>query len=70
MDLYAALLAPGERATRVLTPGRSAWLQIARGSCALNGTTLEAGDGAAVSGEAQLRIEAATDTELLLFDLA
>ena len=67
--LYAALLGGGERAEHRLRPGRHAWLQLARGRCALNGLALEAGDGAAVSGEAALALSAERDAELLLFDL-
>jgi redox-sensitive bicupin YhaK (pirin superfamily) len=69
VDLYASLLREGETADHALRPGRNAWLQVARGRCTLNGTPLEAGDGAAVSGEAALRI-AGGGAELLLFDLA
>jgi len=35
----------------------------------LNGTDLQAGDGAAVSGEKKLAIAGITDSEVLLFDL-
>jgi hypothetical protein len=50
--------------------GRHAWVQVARGSVEMNGTSLSAGDGAAVSDEVALLIEAReTETELLLFDL-
>jgi len=69
VDLYAALLHAGESAGHELRPGRHAWLQVARGHCTLNGMPLEAGDGAAVSGENALRFAAAKDAELLLFDL-
>jgi redox-sensitive bicupin YhaK (pirin superfamily) len=69
VDLYASLLEPGERVEHALRPGRSAWLQLARGRCTLNGTSLEAGDGAAVSGETKLVIDNAAGAELLLFDL-
>jgi quercetin 2,3-dioxygenase len=69
VDLYASLLEAGDRVEHALAPGRSAWLQLARGRCALNGTALEAGDGAAVSGETKLVIDKAAGAELLLFDL-
>ena len=70
VDLYASLLGEGESLSHALRPGRHAWLQVARGHCTLNGSPLEAGDGAAVSGEATLRLTGATDAEILLFDLA
>jgi hypothetical protein len=36
----------------------------------LNGLSLETGDGVAISQESLLELTAATDSELLLFDLA
>src|SRR5439155_1416279 len=53
-----------------LAPGRHAWLQVVRGALVMNGTTLAAGDGAAVSDEARLALAASAPSELLLFDLA
>ena len=68
--VYASLLAPGDRVTHALDKGRGAWLQVARGSVRLNGTSLSEGDGAAVEDEPQLVIEAENPAEFLLFDLA
>jgi len=70
VELYASLLRSGESVTHTLRPGRHAWLQLARGHGELNGVPLEAGDGAAVSGEASLQLSGARDAEVLLFDLA
>ena len=70
VGLYATLLAAGEEVAHVLRPGRHAWVQVARGTVALNGLALEDGDGAAVSDEARLELLARTPAELLLFDLA
>ncbi len=70
VHVFAALLAPGDRVTHRLDPKRHAWLQIARGAARLNGVALEAGDGAAVSGEELLEGAARDGAELLLFDLA
>jgi hypothetical protein len=70
VGLYATLLAAGEEVAHVLRPGRHAWVQVARGTVALNGHALEDGDGAAVSDEARLELLARTPAELLLFDLA
>ena len=69
-DLYAGLFKPGEGAHLALRPGRHAWVQVARGDVTLNGETLEAGDGAAVSDEAALELHARSDAEVLVFDLA
>lgn len=71
--LYAAELDGGQRVNHELAPGRHGWLQVTRGSVALNGQQLKAGDGAAVTGEPELLISANGSTapsELLLFDLA
>jgi redox-sensitive bicupin YhaK (pirin superfamily) len=70
LSLYVSLLAPGERVTHTLANGRHAWVQLVRGAIDVNGTKLEAGDGAAVSEESLLTIAATEDAELLLFDLA
>jgi len=70
VELYASLLGAGESVAHTLRPGRHAWLQVARGHCTLNGTPLEAGDGAAVSGETSLQLAGARDAEVLLFDLS
>lgn len=70
VELYASILEPGETLTHALKPGRHAWLQVASGSISANGQTLAKGDGAAVSGEAQLNLTATSTAEFLLFDLA
>ena len=70
VDLYASRLGPGERVKHALAPGRHAWLQMVRGRTELNGTALEAGDGAAVSGESALDVVALEASHFLLFDLA
>ncbi len=69
VDLYAAVLAPGDRVSHPLKPDRYAWLQVAQGTATLNGHGLKAGDGVAVAGEP---LEVITDSgaEILLFDLA
>ena len=70
--LYTAALAPKDAVRHKLGKGRHAWLQVARGAVTLNGTALKAGDGAAVSDEAQVEIAGSGkgDSEILLFDLA
>ncbi len=68
--LYATVLDAGEQAVLQLPAGRRAWVQVARGAVAVNGTALRTGDGAAVSGETSIAIAATTaGTEILLFDL-
>jgi hypothetical protein len=68
VEIYAGALESGEEVRHPLAPGRHAWLQVARGEVDLNGKSLRAGDGAAVTGERELRI-AGRGSELLLFDL-
>jgi len=69
VDLYAAVLEPGDRVSHSLQPQRHAWVQVARGAITLNGLSLDKGDGAAISEETDVVIEATTDAEILLFDL-
>ena len=69
VDLYTSLLNPGEVVTHRLTPGRHAWVQVARGAVRFNDTALSAGDGAAVSEETLLTVAAKDQAEVLLFDL-
>jgi len=66
--VYAARL-NGSEVTHTLAPGRRAWLQVARGAVKLNGTTLQAGDGAGIENELTLRLAADGSAEVLLFDL-
>jgi redox-sensitive bicupin YhaK (pirin superfamily) len=69
-ELYATVLGPGESVAHELKPERHAYVQVARGSVKLNGKTLEAGDGAAISQEKALELAGVRDAEVLVFDLA
>lgn len=69
--LFASLLDKGAHLEYSPAAGRGLWLQVARGSLALGGKELVAGDGAAIQGEPALDITARADnTEFLLFDMA
>ena len=68
-ELYLAAVSKGQELSYRLKPGRQAWLQVTRGAAALDGTSLAAGDGAAVSKQDLLQIESSDDSEILLFDL-
>jgi redox-sensitive bicupin YhaK (pirin superfamily) len=68
--MYVASLADGESAVHRLAPGRGAWVQVARGLIGVNGYELKEGDGAALVEEAEVRIDAESEAEVLLFDLA
>jgi quercetin 2,3-dioxygenase len=69
-ELYATVLGPGETVKHELKPARHAYVQVARGSVELNGTSLETGDGAAISAEKAVELTGVKDAEVLLFDLA
>ena len=68
-SVHAALLEPTDRVSHDLAPGRRAWLQVARGAVSVGGELLRAGDGAALTDEPRLDIEATEGAELLMFDL-
>jgi redox-sensitive bicupin YhaK (pirin superfamily) len=68
--IYAARLDADATVTHAPAAGRAAWLQVARGLVALNDTEMREGDGAAIEGETRIVVEALTDSEILLFDLA
>ena len=58
------------RVAHAFKAGRHGWVHVVRGSLTLNGEQLVTGDGAALSDVASLELVAASDTELLLFDLS
>ena len=66
--LYAAEVRAGDRLAHALSDGRHAWIQVVRGTIAVNSTGLQQGDGVAVSEESTLVVTG--DGEFLLFDLA
>jgi redox-sensitive bicupin YhaK (pirin superfamily) len=67
--VYLSTLDADEEVGYELQLGRHAWLQVLRGSVALNGQALGTSDGAAVSGETRLSIQATESSEVMLFDL-
>jgi len=69
-ELYATVLGKGEAVRHELKADRHAYIQVARGSVTLNGTQLEAGDGAAISTEKAVELTGVNRAEVLLFDLA
>lgn len=68
--LYLASLDAGAELDHALETDRHAWLQVLRGDATLNGLSVSAGDGAAVSAESRLSIRSDAPAEVLLFDLA
>jgi len=67
--LYAVTLETGGGIQISIRPGRHAWLQVIRGTLTLNGIDLSQGDGAAISDETTLDLQALENAEALLFDL-
>jgi hypothetical protein len=69
-SVYAGLFGRGETASFVLGPGRSAWIHVAKGSVAVNGEVLRAGDAAAIDQAGKVEISGQEAGEVLVFDLA
>ena len=76
--LKLAWLDPGAERALHLDDTRQAWLHLATGSAVVNGQALDAGDGAAVSGEKAIEVQSAAESgggaaappaQLLVFDL-
>jgi len=67
--LLATKLNGDQQADYTLNAGRCGWTQVVRGSVALNGHVLAAGDGARIENETELRFEKGQNAEVLLFDL-
>lgn len=68
-SLFLGSMESGKSLSYTPAPGRHAWVQVARGAVELNGVAMKQGDGAAVSDEPSLRLQASEDSEILLFDL-
>ncbi len=67
--IFLSSLEAGKAVSHPLVTGRHAWLQVLRGSVSLNGQELQTSDGAAVSDEGLLTIQADGPAEVMLFDL-
>ncbi len=72
--LYVSQLDDGASVSLDLAPGRHAWVQVTRGTVRVTAggqtVVLSEGDGAAISDEAAVTIDATTGAEILAFDLA
>jgi hypothetical protein len=69
VSLYVARLDEGMNVLHPLTPGRYAYVHVARGSATVADQVLGEGDGAAIGGESSVNISGQSDSEVLLFDL-
>ncbi len=68
--LFRGLITAGDRVAHAVDPARHAYVQVVSGDLEVNGETLRAGDGAAVSGERGLTFATPDYAEFLVFDLA
>lgn len=69
LDLYATRLGEGSEVAHRTRPERKLWVQVARGSLAVDDQRLEAGDGLAVVQEEGVVLRGITSAEALLFDI-
>ena len=69
-SLYAGLLGAGQSVSQELSPGRYAWLHVARGTVTVAGETFQAGDAAAFDQAGQITLTGTEPSEVLFFDLA
>lgn len=68
--VYATLLGAGDPVlAHNIRAGRVGYVHVAKGTVAVNGERLAAGDAAHISGEAQIALAEADNAEVLLFDL-
>lgn len=67
--LFGTLIDDGAVVEHRLATDRRAYVQVARGVAAVNGTRLVGGDAARIEGDASVRIEGVDAAEVLLFDL-
>lgn len=67
--IFTVSMIPQQKREYTITSDRHVWIQMIRGKISLDGKTITAGDGAAVSEQKKLVIVAETETDFLLFDL-
>jgi redox-sensitive bicupin YhaK (pirin superfamily) len=63
-------LSPGATVEHPLGGGRGVYLYVIAGDVSVNGEAMSTGDAAQIADEPSIAIEAATDTELILVDVA
>ena len=68
--VYSGRLAAGSGATYPLAADRRAWVQVIAGDLSVDGRSLAAGDGAAISDLTTLDLDSRKGASYLLFDLA
>ena len=68
--IYLAELEPDKQIDFDLPTNRHAWLQVMHGKVNVNEEPLSTSDGIAISDEANLKIQATENSQIMLFDLA
>jgi quercetin 2,3-dioxygenase len=68
--VYASLLDKDASLRHMLQAGRGAWVQVVDGIIQVNGVVMKGGDGLALEDVGTISINAQTEAEFLLFDLA
>jgi len=68
--VYLGRFEKNKSAKLPVAKGRHAWIQVTKGNVAVNGVILKEGDGAQLSGEEAISLEAKDQSEFLLFDLS
>ncbi|WP_380183212.1 pirin family protein [Kalamiella sp. sgz302252] len=69
MTLSRWVLEQGEQDSVQVDPNRRVWIQVVKGDVTVNGEKAGTSDAFAIWDEATLSLEAASDAEVLLFDL-
>ena len=69
-SLYAGLFDGEQTADLVINPARKAYVHLVRGSLAVNGQTISAGDAALLDNESRITLSNGHNAEVLVFDLA
>lgn len=67
--LWATVVEPGARIDYHLADGRLAYVHVIYGQLEINGKNVNAGDGAKIADETDLKFLASEEAEILLFDL-
>ena len=68
--VYAGLFDGAETAELAMNPARKGYVHLVRGSLAVNGQRLSAGDAALLESESRIGLTDGADAEVLVFDLA
>jgi redox-sensitive bicupin YhaK (pirin superfamily) len=70
LNLYSTVLDADTLLDFEFASGRHGFVQVVRGSVAINGESLGSGDAAALQDQDALSLRATEDSEMLLFDMA